>query len=322
MATSPLSVTTSLHTFSLSLPKQSKPFLVSPQSQVAYKRFDRSFGLRNDSFIHQDFQRSNVGSTRAGRFGGALTATPKKKVEVFDAEEDLATSLANYVVDLSAKFVKQRGAFSIALSGGSLIQSLRKLVEPPFIDSIEWSKWHIFWVDERVVPKDHVDSNYKLAFDGLLSKVPILLSNVYPINDALSAERAAEDYETRLKSLIYTKVIDTSPVSGLPKFDLILLGMGPDGHVASLFPGHPLVKEQQKWVTYIKDSPKPPPQRITFTFPLINAANNIALVVSGSAQANAVRDALRKSQISETLPVKMVSPEGELKWFLDNDAAF
>ncbi|GMP70699.1 hypothetical protein CsSME_00029437 [Camellia sinensis var. sinensis] len=93
------------------------------------------------------------------------------KVDVFDSEESLSVSLAKYTADLSEKFAKERGAFTVVLSGGSLINSLRKLVEAPYIDSVDWSKWHIFWVDERVVPKDHEDSNYKLAYDGFLCKV-------------------------------------------------------------------------------------------------------------------------------------------------------
>ncbi|KAJ1383078.1 NagB/RpiA transferase-like [Sesbania bispinosa] len=241
-------------------------------------------------------------------------------VDVFEKEE-LAVSLAKYVADLSNKFTKERGAFTVCLSGGSLIKYLGKLLEPPYVDSLEWSKWHVFWVDERVVPKTHEDSNYKLALDGLLSKVPIPPGNVYAINDALPAEGAADDYETCLRHLVKSNVIASSSVSGFPKFDLMLLGMGPDGHIASLFPGHPLVQENKKWVTFIKDSPKPPPERITFTFPVINSSAYAALVVTGTGKADAVHSALRGSQNSNKLPVAMVSPEGELKWFLDKGAA-
>ncbi|XP_016442727.1 6-phosphogluconolactonase 3, chloroplastic-like [Nicotiana tabacum] len=95
----------------------------------------------------------------------------KGKVEVFDIEEERAVSLAKYTADLSEKFCKERGSFSVVVSGGSLIKSLGKLMEPPYIDSIDWSKWHVFWVDERVGPKDHPDSNYLLAYNAFLSKV-------------------------------------------------------------------------------------------------------------------------------------------------------
>lgn len=101
----------------------------------------------------------------------------------------------------------------------------------------------------------------------------------------------------------------------------MLLSMGPDGHVASLFPGHPLVHENKQWVSFIEDSPKPPPQRITFTFPVINSSANIALVVAGAGKADAVNVALGDGQNPDLLPVKLVSPEGELTWFLDRGAA-
>lgn len=147
--------------------------------------------------------------------------------------------------------------------------------------------------------------------------------NVYAIDDALSADGAADVYETTLRRLVKSEVIATSPTSGLPKFDLTLLGMGPDGHVASLFPGHPLLKEDQKWVTFIKDSPKPPPERITFTFPVINSSSNLAMVVTGGGKANAVYTALEDDHETDNkLPVELVSPtEGELKWYLDKGAA-
>lgn len=159
----------------------------------------------------------------------------------------------------------------------------------------------------------------RLKLYVLLDQVPIPPGNVYAINDALSAEGAADDYETCLRHLVKNKVLEVSE-SGFPKFDLMLLGMGPDGHVASLFPGHPLLNEKEKWVTFIKDSPKPPPERITFTYPVINASSCIAMVVTGTGKSDAVQTALG-SNASGTLPVELVSPEGELTWFLDKNAA-
>lgn len=145
---------------------------------------------------------------------------------------------------------------------------------------------------------------------------------MYAINDALPApEDAADDYEACLKSLVEKKVLELSQASSFPKFDLMLLGMGPDGHVASLFPKHPLLQEKNRWVTYIKDSPKMPPERITFTFPVINSSAYIALVVTGADLAKAVHIALGNHEPSDFLPVQMVSPEGELTWFLDKPAA-
>uniref|UniRef100_A0A1D1Y320 6-phosphogluconolactonase n=1 Tax=Anthurium amnicola TaxID=1678845 RepID=A0A1D1Y320_9ARAE len=264
-----------------------------------------------------------AGETTSSAAAGPIeAAVGKSALLVFQSEEELSVSLAKYTAELSDKCARERGAFSVVLSGGSLIKSLRKLVESPYVESVDWARWHVFWVDERVVPKDHVDSNYKLAYDGFLSKVPIPPGHVYAINESLPPEGAADDYETCLKQLVKTSIVMLSESTGFPKFDLMLLGMGPDGHVASLFPNHPLVYEKTRWVTFIKDSPKPPPERITFTFPVINSSANVALVVTGAGKAGAVQRALGTEHSSlDLLPVQMVSLEdGKMTWFTDKDA--
>ncbi|KAL2556282.1 putative 6-phosphogluconolactonase 5 [Forsythia ovata] len=262
--------------------------------------------------------------------GGLYMLMPSKSraktnVLKFKSEDQVAAALAKYVADLSDKNIKEKGSFSVVLSGGSLIHTLRKLVEDPYKTDVEWSKWLIFWVDERVVPLDDPDSNFKQATDGFISKLPVPPPppNIYAINDKKSPKGAAEDYEARLKNLVQTKTIPVSKASGCPKFDLMLLGMGPDGHVASLFPSRTQRKEKKKWVTFITDSPKPPPSRITFTFPVINSASEIAMVVTGSEVADAVKVALGggRGWGGTTLPCTEVSAEGELTWFLDKDAA-
>ncbi|KAK6155499.1 hypothetical protein DH2020_009747 [Rehmannia glutinosa] len=253
----------------------------------------------------------------------ASPAKTQTKLLKFDTEEDVAVALAKYTADLSEKYINEKGSFSVVLSGGTLIDTLRKLVESPYKQSVDWSKWLIFWVDERVVPLDHEDSNYLLASRGFLSKVPIPPSNVYAINDKKSPEGAADDYEDRLKDLVSRKILPISNISGFPKFDLMLLGMGPDGHVASLFPSRHHRYEKERWVTFITDSPKPPPPRITFTFPVINSASEIAMVITGADLAETTKMALGNGQIpgSTPLPCTEVSAEGELTWFLDKDAA-
>ncbi|KAI3517759.1 hypothetical protein L1887_16978 [Cichorium endivia] len=321
MASSSRTLSAPLRTRTPPIPLTSR----SPPSWIPVS--NRSFGAssllsstqpnNSISAISANPQKFSCLKTKASTSANMAT---EKKVQVFDSEEALSVALAKYTADLSEKFVKQKGSFTVVVSGGSLIKSLRKLLEAPYIDLIDWSKWHMFWVDERVVPKDHPDSNYLLAFNGFLSKVPIPPGNIYAINDALSAEAAADDYETCIKHLVHNGIISTSE-TGIPKFDVMLLGMGPDGHVASLFPGHPLLQEKNKWVTFIKESPKPPPERITFTFPVINSSANIALVVAGAGKAHPAHVSLGNGQDSEVLPVQMVSPEGELTWFLDKDAA-
>ncbi|KAK9071674.1 hypothetical protein SSX86_008103 [Deinandra increscens subsp. villosa] len=306
------SLSASLRTLSPRLPSPSQPPTSYTLPNHPNKRRIYLIAAGNRSTLFRS-------KTKASTAANMATA---QNVQVFDSEEALSMSLAKYIADLSEKFAKQKDSFTVVLSGGSLIKSLRKLVEAPYVDSVIWSKWHVFWADERVVPKNHPDSNYLLAYDGFLSKVPIPSGNVYAINDALSAEAAADDYETCVKHLVHNGIVSVSEVSGFPKFDLMLLGMGPDGHVASLFPGHPLVQEKTKWASFIKDSPKPPPERITFTFPVINSSANIALVAAGAGKADPVRATLGNGEDSEVLPVQMVSPdEGMLTWFLDKDAA-
>lgn len=153
-------------------------------------------------------------------------------------------------------------------------------------------------------------------------QVPIPPSNIYAINDKKSPEGAADDYEERLKNLVESQILPTSN-NGFPKFDLMLLGMGPDGHVASLFPSRHQRYEKNRWVTFITDSPKPPPPRITFTFPVINSASEIAMVITGAELADTTKIALggELTPGSVPLPCTEVSAEEELTWFLDKDAA-
>lgn len=252
--------------------------------------------------------------------------TSRGEIRIHESLDDLSTDLVEYVSELSDASVKERGVFAIALSGGSLIGLLGKLSEGPYIKTIDWAKWYIFWVDERVVVKSHADSNYKLAKDGLLTKVPVIPSHVHSINDSLSAEEAASEYEFGIRQLVKTRLISVSDISDCPKFDLILLGVGPDGHVASLFPNHSALDVKDEWVTFITDSPKAPPERITFTLPVINSASNVAIVATGGAKAEALRQAIDDVDIgpdsSPLLPARMVHPtNGKLVWFLDKQAA-
>ncbi|KAL8150217.1 hypothetical protein V2J09_020025 [Rumex salicifolius] len=248
------------------------------------------------------------------------------ELRIHENLDDFSADLVEYISELSEAHVKEHGAFAIAISGGSLIGLLGKLCEAPYNKTIDWAKWYIYWVDERVVAKTHADSNYKLAKENLLSKVPIIPSHVHSINDSLSAEEAAMEYEFSIRQLVRTRVINASDISDCPRFDLILLKMGRDGHVASLFPNHPtLTLKDDDWVTYITDSPESPPERITFTLPVINSASNVAVVVTGGGKAEAARLAIGDMEPDESsflLPARMVEPgKGKLVWFLDQEAA-
>ena len=153
--------------------------------------------------------------------------------------------------------------------------------------------------------------------------MPIVPSHVQSINDSVSAEEAAGEYEFVIRQLVKTRVVCVSDISDCPKFDLILLGMGSDGHVASLFPNHLALNEKEEWVSFITDSPKPPPERITFTLPVINSASNVAVVVTGDSKAEAVNLAIDGvGPECPLIPANMVQPaNGKLVWFLDIPAA-
>ncbi|KAK4384804.1 putative 6-phosphogluconolactonase 4, chloroplastic [Sesamum angolense] len=236
-----------------------------------------------------------------------------QNVVILPTEEDVAVDLAPYVSQLSQKAIFEKGSFFVALSGGTLTHTLRKLTESP-------SRWFIFWVDERVLPLDNPDSNYFRAWKDFLSKVPIPKQNIHPICNSSSSEAVAADYKFQLMNRVEQKVLPLSP-TGFPQFDLMLLGIGADGHVASLFPNRTQRYNRYDCVTYINDSPKPPPMRITFTFPVINSAKHIAMVVTDKEKAGAVAITLENLQVRPTLPCSEVKPQVSLTWFLNKDAA-
>lgn len=240
-------------------------------------------------------------------------------LHIFADMQELSHSAANMVVETAASAVAQRGRFTVAISGGSL----PKLVFPPLVNEplrsqVDWASWHVFWADERCVPLDHQESSYRLAKETLFEHVDIPTSQIYTIDPNLSPSQAANAYQTTLAN-----VFDLSlQSSSLPQFDLILLGMGPDGHTASLFPGHPLLNETERWVAPIIDSPKPPPERITLTLPVINNARQVAFIATGTSKADLLPQVLDQSTSEFALPAGLVQPtNGQLHWFVDTAAA-
>ena len=186
----------------------------------------------------------------------------------------------------------------------------------------------VFYADERIVPLDHEDSNHRLCNELVWSKVPIPKENIHTIDPALIEPASAEgDVEDALEEIAdaYEKDLirefANKDSARFPIFDLILLGVGPDGHTVSLFPGHPLLSEDDRWVAYTTDSPKPPPRRLTLTFPVINHAARVAFVVSGAAKADTLKTVLDHPE--EGLPASRVRPiaPGQVYWFVDDAAA-
>jgi len=238
----------------------------------------------------------------------------KTQLRTFATLDQLANAAAEYVSQLSAQAIAARGRFTVALSGGSL----PKLLCPPLVaeslrNQVGWSSWHIFWADERCVPLTSPDSNYHSAREYLFDHVDIPPTQIYALVDSLDPAAAATVYQEKL-----AQVFQPTP-NQLPRFDLILLGVGEDGHTASLFPDHPLLDETERWVAPIFDSPKPPPKRITLTLPVINNARQVAFLTAGIGKAKALSQIMK---ITARLPAGMVQPKnGDLHWFVDEAAA-
>jgi 6-phosphogluconolactonase len=229
-----------------------------------------------------------------------------------------AEAAAEFVLEVGKEAVHANGRFFIALSGGATPETLyRVLTSPAFADRFDWSRATFFFSDERCVPPDDPRSNYALADKTLFTPLKIPSSQVYRMaGESRNPKAAAHEYEQQLR--LATK---TAP-SAQPSLDLILLGLGEDGHTASLFPGAPALQDHQR-VIAATQSPKDPPNRLTMTLAVINRASVILFLVAGSGKAGVVRAVLDpKTEAERQLPAALVAPaEGRLIWFLDRAAA-
>lgn len=220
-------------------------------------------------------------------------------IEIFANVQELARGAAEYFVARSGEAVAQKGFFTVALSGGSTPKALYQLLVGL---EVPWSKTHFFWSDERHVPPDHPDSNYRMAYEAMLSRVPVPESNIHRIHgENPDAAGTAREYEQTLMPL-----------------DLILLGLGEDGHTASIFPGSEVLHETQRlvaapWVEKLNT------YRITMTLPLLNSAASVLFLVSGAAKAEIVKEVIEGPK---QYPAQFVQPtNGQLIWMLDKEAA-
>ncbi|KAM5172870.1 6-phosphogluconolactonase isoform 1-T4 [Mantella aurantiaca] len=230
-----------------------------------------------------------------------------RQIREFPSPAELALSLSQLLVHES----RGKSNFRLGLSGGSLVQLLSR--ELPKTAGLNTEGWKVAMCDERLVPFTDPESTYgeylrQLVPSGILSE-----SQFITIDPSLSVEDAAADYIKKLREIF--------PGNDLPAFDVLILGLGPDGHTASLFPGHPLLQVTDEIVAPIRDSPKPPPQRITLTLPVINAAKTVVFVATGESKAIMLKRILQEEE-SDPLPAARVSPaNGKLLWFLDEPAA-
>lgn len=209
--------------------------------------------------------------------------------------------------------IQARGVFLVALSGGSTPQRLyARLAASPFVSTIPWAEVQVLWGDERCVPPDHAASNYRMARETLLDHVPIPAANVHRIRGEDDPHAAARAYEQTLRRLLGTPGA---------RIDLVLLGLGDDGHTASLFPGGPAMTDGEPWVV-ARRVPAEPPWRVTLTPLIINAAAEILFIVSGAGKAAIVRQVLEGPRRPDELPAQLIAPaDGRVYWLLDAAAA-
>ena len=227
----------------------------------------------------------------------------------------LADRAAQSIVQAAAEAVAARGRFMLALAGGDTPRrTYARLAAPPQRDAMPWASTFVFFGDERCVPLDHADSNFRMARETLLDQVPLPPGQVFAMPcDASDPEAGAAAYGRALAQAFSLRRGQT------PRFDLVLLGMGLDGHTASLFPGSPVLKEIFRPVAAVHVAAAAIPQRITLTLPVLTAAANILFLVSGAEKAKAVKAVLGERAL---LPAGMVQPDqGRLVWMLDRAAA-
>ncbi len=232
--------------------------------------------------------------------------------------KDNPSQLAKEATDIFAMTardsVTRRGRFVVAISGGSTPQRMnRMLAEEPHRSEIEWDKTHIFWVDERCVPENDPASNFGTAKKDFLSKTPIPSTQVHPMPGLALPEEGATLYQADLEAFFRTTDND------YPVFDLIFLGVGRDGHTASLFPGRKSMETSDRWVAVVKGG-DPDVYRLTLTYTVLNRAKQIYFLVSGEKKATIVKTILENRQAE--LPAQKIQPsEGILTWLLDKQAA-
>jgi 6-phosphogluconolactonase len=220
---------------------------------------------------------------------------------------------------IAAAAVERAGICSIALAGGSTPRQLYRLLadpESPYRASLPWDRIHFFWGDERQVPPDHADSNYRMALDAMLSAAAVPPANIHPIRgEAADAATAAAEYEEELRRFF------RPGAAGRPRFDLVLLGMGADGHTASLFPGTPAIDEEARWVVGTR-RPQDTLDRVTLTVPVINNAVHVIFLVAGAAKAATLREVIEGDASPQRLPSRAIRPvDGTLLWLVDQEAA-
>ena len=236
--------------------------------------------------------------------------------EVFRDNDQLSLALAEWITSLIEETLSRKNSFSLVLSGGNTPKKLNLLLaSSPYKERIDWKKIYVFWGDERAVPFEDERNNARMAFDTLLNKVDIPQNQIHIMDTSLAPEAAAAQYEEILFEFFGTDVLPAQT------FDLVLLGMGDDGHTLSLFPGTLVIHEEKLWVTsfFLKAQEM---HRITLTKNIVNHADHIVFMISGIEKANALHEVLEGEKNPDLYPSQVIIPTfGELHFFIDEAAA-
>jgi 6-phosphogluconolactonase len=241
-------------------------------------------------------------------------------IRQLDDTNQLFHAAAEEVCRIGFMSIETTGRFSLVLSGGKTPRGLFALLaEHPYRSQIDWKKVELFWGDERAVPPNDPGSNYRMAKEAMLDKLPIPPDHIHRIEgERPDLDQAAHDYEAKVE-----QVLGRVPGVGRrpPHFNLFLLGMGEDGHTASLFPNTPALVEKERWVV-AQEVPKAPRERITMTPPLINKAHFIMFLVAGSSKAEVLAQVLQGPRDPMRWPAQLIRPlTGEVTWFVDRAAS-
>ena len=236
------------------------------------------------------------------------------EVLIYAGAAEVAREAARRFAELAEDFTRDAGRFTVALSGGTTPKAMfRILAEKPFADSLPWNSIYFFWGDERCVPPDHAESNYRMANETLLSKVPIPRENIFRI--------PAEDEDHERAAANYSETLRTFFAEERPSLDLVFLGMGPDGHTASLFPGTTALCANDR-IAVANYVDKFQSWRITLTADTINRARNIIFLVAGADKAPALKEVMEGERNPEQYPSQLIEPShGALLWMADEAAA-
>jgi len=231
-------------------------------------------------------------------------------VQVYGDPEELSEAAAREFAAKAGEAIEDRGRFVVVLAGGSTPKAMYGVLALEYADRIDWSRVHVFFGDERSVPPDHDDSNYKMVNEVLLEHVPV--GSVHRMQGELPPDEAAEAYEGELRTFFQTEEV--------PRFDLILLGVGGDGHTASLFPETSALEVRDRWVV-ANPVLELDTTRITLTVPVINAARTVVFLVAGEDKAETLEKILKGDADPRAYPARLIQPPNGPEWMLDQSAA-